>query len=346
VPASARSLACTLFLVAAGLGLLHLAERAPTGMDEPPDPPVELGGLVTAFGAWSRYETYLRAERGRSKRTVKAYRKTLFDFWAFLGAKRWDQAKPKDLHRFLERPAIAHAKGPYLSANSKASYSAAVRGFYRWAWKSGTLRRDPMALVAAPRQGVPLPRGINASDAATLLSSTEHDLRLHLMVCLAYFQGLRVAEIAGVRVEDCDLRADPSLMLVHGKGGRDRILELHPAVKAVMVAWLARDGLRRVGPLVERLDRPGQALSPGYVSQLLGETLRGLGIPTSAHGLRHTLAMTLRDQGHDVRTIQLALGHASSSTTEKVYLVGERHRAVSAIRGTPDPRKRSNHAHS
>jgi site-specific recombinase XerD len=297
-------------------------------------------GTLTFPGAWERYRFHLAGEKHRSARTVASYRAVLYDFLSFIAPKEWQRATSRDLVKFLGRPTVGRrAQGTHLAANSKACYSAAIRGFYRWAWQSRIIGRDPMAPVAASPQGVPIPRSLPLEDVRTLLQAVEHDQRLAVMVWLGYGCGLRAAEIAGLRIENVVLVDRPSVRML-GKGNKERVVPLSPPVRDVLAGYLAQRP--RVGPVVENLTRPGRHLAPSYVSMTLGSLMRRLGIQAWAHALRHTFATELLrvGEGTNLRAVSKALGHAHLSTTEIYTLAYDEDIAASVAR-LPDPRAAS-----
>jgi integrase/recombinase XerC len=290
---------------------------------------------VTFHTAWQRYQHHLRAERHRSRHTVATYRTALTEFEAFLRPrKRWDQATDRDVARFLDRPRRGHGarRGGPLSPASRACYAGAIRVFYQWACREGLIRRDPMAALVLPKGGRAIPRAVptKGSPASlgldTLLAYAATDQRLEVMVLLAARSGLRVAEIAGLRREHCWLGPDAKIRVM-GKGSRERVVPLHPKVKTALASYLARRS--GSGPVVEHPTRPGEHVTPRWVSRQLGRVLHELGIQTdsgtdaTAHSLRHAAAtsMLAAGKGKNLRAVQRFLGHASPQTTQ-IYTLG------------------------
>jgi len=289
--------------------------------------------------AWDRYRYHLLAERHRSRNTVATYRVALTEFELFLRERRngraWDKAASRDLADFLGRP--RKGKGPLaggpLSPASKASYAGAVVVFYRWAAKEGLLRRDPMAGFVVPKAGPGIPRAVplrGAGGAPGLDALLEHaraNPRLQMMVLLGCRAGLRAAEIAGLRIEHVHLGEGAKIRVVGGKGGRDRVVPLHPKVRAALAAYLA--GRPRSGPVIESRTWPGEPVSAAHVSHLLSRAMSELGVRTDSgtratgHSLRHTAATSLlaAGKGRNLHAVQLFLGHASLTTTQ-VYTLG------------------------
>jgi integrase len=121
------------------------------------------------------------------------------------------------------------------------------------------------------------------------------DDRLEVMVWLAYGAGLRVGEIARLRVEHLHLRDERPWLVAHGKGDKHRKVPLAPLVVEVLVAWTAR--LPRSGPLLPNQAIPTRNISVSHVSKLIARTMHAAGIEETAHSLRHSFATELLRAG-------------------------------------------------
>jgi site-specific recombinase XerD len=292
--------------------------------------------------AFQRYRHHLQVERQRRLRTIAAARYVLWDWHGWLAAKgtAWQRATRRDVGRWLDRPTRSgRAAGARIGVNTREHYLTAVRSFYRWAERERLIGRgrDPTAGIAA-RGAAPVPRALPVADLRTVLVAAEHDSRLEVMVALGYFCGLRAAEIANCRVEDIHTDDQPRI-LVHGKGGRDRVVPLHPQAERVLRRHLALDR-RRVGPLVVgRGQSSGRPMTPGSVSRALSEHLRALGIQASGHALRHSAAteMLRAARGRNLEDVREFLGHADTRTT-RPYILAYNFDVADAVAVLPDPR--------
>jgi integrase len=304
---------------------------------------VELAGVATTATIWRRYRYYLQVDCERAPRTVKAYRFILWDWFGFLHPRLWHKARQQDLRRFLERPTRSgRAHGDRLSPNTRLHYAATVCGFYGWAHASRNLPRDPMAAFKLPLGGVPVPRSFPLTDVETILSAAEHDSRLYVMCALAYYAGLRCAEIAAVRIEHLVLHDGPPRLLVHRKGGKRQTLPLHPQLVTAITRVLVAAGWPRVGPLVTSRRRPGEPMTPGSVSRALSDHIRSVGVDGSGHGLRHTVATgaLAAEHGRNLDQVAAFLGHADSRTTRR-YVLAYDWELDELVPKIPDPRRPS-----
>ena len=310
--------------------------------------------------AIERFDLHLRAERGLSLHTARAYLSDLRQFAAVVGAKQPSALRPDDVRRFL---AERHARDAAASLGRKL---AALRAFFRFLLREGVLAADPSAGIPAPRTPHRLPRPLAVDDCHVLMTPPQllptlaplaarapdealasdqlvpalaplaaraadaalaAELRDRAIAELLYGAGLRVGELVALDVRDVDLTRGEVRVL--GKGGKERVVPLPGAAREALGAWLAPR--RRPGVLGEPLfvalrARKGKAprrLDPRDVRRrLAGRALAaGLADRVHPHRLRHSYATHLLDMGADLRAIQELLGHASLSTTQKYTAV-------------------------
>ncbi len=210
---------------------------------------------------------------------------------------------PLDISGFLARPGLA--------AGTKSTYFSALRAWSEYLELVGVRTDDPMRTLRAPRVARWEPRPIETVHLRALLARHLHR-RTRMMVMLAAFAGLRVSEVAAVSGEAFDREAQ--LLHVVGKGGKPRRVPLHEELLEAAVGWPA-SGWWFAGR------RPGEHVRPGSVSDTISDAMRGAGIehPYTPHSLRHWFATTLVEEGADLRTVQVLMGHASLATTQ-VYV--------------------------
>ena len=202
------------------------------------------------------------------------------------------------------------AENAHWSANYARSYTTTLRTFFRFARKRG-LRADDPALDApsiAAVIGKPRP----ASDAALAACEAAVDTRVRLMARLGNRVGMRCREICRARTDDIVGRRGAYLMIVHGKGNKERVVPIDDELARAIL-----DHPR--GYLFPGGD--GGHLSAGYVSKLISWAMDGLG---TAHQLRHRACTRwLRTSGGNLREVQELAGHASVATTQIYTLVDD-----------------------
>lgn len=271
------------------------------------------------------YERHLRSERGRSPHTVRGYLADLHDLADHLhaaGVDSWDDVTLADLRSWL---AALDAAG--ASRATLARRSAAARGFFAWASRTGAVSRNPAQRLVAPKRVASLPDVLRQDQAAALLdlaavAADDADpvhLRDRAMLELLYAGGIRVAELVGLDGDDVD-RGD-LVMRVVGKGDKERTVPFgRPALEAVE-AWLRAGRPHLVvpgsGPALF-LGARGRRVDPRVVREVVHRLLRETpGAPDlGPHGLRHSAATHLVEGGADIRLVQELLGHASLATTQ------------------------------
>ncbi|WP_084076816.1 tyrosine recombinase XerC [Demequina sp. NBRC 110057] len=301
----------------------------------------DVSGLLT------RFEGYLRHERGLSENTVRAYRGDLLHLATRqLGIDDVEDAGGPDVDDAFATVTIADLRA-WLAAMAEAGLSrttlarrgAAVRSFYAWARRIGAIPEDPAARLGSARPASTLPEVLAAADVVTLLDVARarcddgDPIRLRDWAAaeLLYATGMRVGELVGVDVGDIDLAE--RLVRVMGKGGKERVVPFGvPAADAVRL-WLegGRPALlasHSDGALL--LGRRGHRADQRQVREAIHALCRAAGIADVApHALRHTAATHLLTGGSDLRSVQEVLGHASLTTTQRyTHVSAERLRAT------------------
>ncbi|SDZ43780.1 integrase/recombinase XerD [Micromonospora pattaloongensis] len=245
---------------------------------------------------------------------------------------------------------------PPLSAASAARAASAVRGLHRFAVREGLVPHDASRDVRPPTLPRRLPKALDVTDVERLLETAGPEeaagegaprrLRDRALLEFLYGTGARISEAVGAAIDDLDL-ADGTAVL-HGKGGRTRLVPIGGYARAALEAYLVRGrpALAAAGrgtPAVF-LNSRGGPLSRQSAWTILRRAAQAAGLPVegpravSPHTLRHSYATHLLDGGADVRVVQELLGHASVTTTQVYTLVTvERLREVYA---TSHPRAR------
>lgn len=200
-----------------------------------------------------------------------------------------------------------------LSAETRRSYVVMVRGYYRWAHDAGLIESNPADVLIVPKVPRGLPRPIGERDLQRALADAPPMLRVWLE--LAAYAGLRAAEIAVL--ERCDVvdEAPTPYLVVHGKGGKTRIVPLAPE----LLRSLRQLGMPAAGRLFRRT--AGRGVTARYVSNSANKWLHAHGIRSTIHKLRHRFATAAYRHCHDLRMVQELLGHASPATTAIYTLV-------------------------
>jgi len=226
---------------------------------------------------------------------------------------------------------------PIARSTARQRFSQ-IRTFARWGVRKGHLDSDPTCGLRAPKQPRSVPRAYRA-DAVRALMAICPDNRARLVCLLEVQEGLRNIEVTRLELGDVDF--DKRLVLVRGKGGRERILPISTETHHALIGYLLEHPARP-GPLIRSYVPPCAGLSPEYLRLLVSRWLRAAGSHGGGHGLRHSMATHLVGAGVDIRTIQVALGHESLSSTA-IYLPWS---DVSRLRSVMDGRWYGGHSQS
>ncbi len=296
--------------------------------------------------AIEEYLRHLQGERDASAHTLRNYRVDLTQFLAYLRqlAGNGPDPTPAAVDHVAVRGFLARLHGEKLARSSVARKLAAIRSFFRFLCRQGTLRANPAELVRAPRLPVrttphlsvdeafrllAAPAGRPAGPAGTRRRNTDALARRDRAILeLFYASGLRIGELTGLELGQLDLLR--GLVRVRGKGRKERIVPVGRSALAALRSYLeVRDTLRSrtVGePPIDALfvNARGTRLGARGVSQVVLRHLVacGLGRKITPHGLRHSFATHLLNAGADLRVIQELLGHARLSTTQRYTHVG------------------------
>jgi integrase/recombinase XerD len=273
----------------------------------------------------------LAAERGAGENTLAAYRNDLEDLSAHLRASRSTiaNATTDSLRKFLASLAERGFK-----SSSLARRLSAVRQLYRFLYAEGKRGDDPAAVLEGPKRARSLPKVLSIADVDKLLKTARANsdnaeqplaqrLRATRLLCLlevVYATGLRVSEL--VALPAAAASRDQRMLVVRGKGGKERLVPLNKQAKSAMAEYLELRGK------AER-DKASKWLFPSFgeqghlTRQHFARELKTLGAACgihssrlSPHVLRHAFASHLLHNGADLRVVQTLLGHADISTTQ------------------------------
>jgi integrase/recombinase XerD len=275
---------------------------------------------------------YLSVERGLSINTLAAYRNDLKKLAEF-SSKRGTvlvSLQPDDLAAFVRS---LHDSG--LNAKSIARALVAVRGLFKFLLRDGHLKVDPSMNLESPKSWQSLPHFLTAEEVERLLNapdtSTPLGLRDKAMLEVLYATGLRVSELVGLQSNNVNL--DLGFVTVIGKGRKERAVPLG----SIAVEWTRRYhsvrakafGTLRTTPALFINER-GQSMTRQAFWKMIvlyGEKA-GIGHITP-HVLRHSFATHLLENGADLRSVQMMLGHSDISTTQiYTHITNERLREI------------------
>ena len=270
------------------------------------------------------------AELGAATNTQLAYGRDLKDFDSFLARRALDfvSVGRKDIEAYL---VWCDAQG--LAKSTRARRLSAIKQLYRFAFEEGWRSDNPAIQIAGPGQDKRLPKVLSEDEVDQLLDAARHSgrntsdqLRNTCLMELLYATGMRVSELVSLRVSAA--RGDPRLLLIMGKGGKERLVPLSDPAREALAAWLVQRD--KTDETAQAKGKPASIYlfpsrgSAGYLTRhrfylLIKEFALTAGVDPSKvtpHTLRHAFATHLLANGADLRAIQTMLGHADVATTE------------------------------
>lgn len=249
--------------------------------------------------------------RGLRPNTIYARKNTLARVGRYAGRCACNLDRTTVDRWWADHPATPAARAVDLSH---------LRSFYRWGIEAGVVSEDPTSHLPVPRRKRGLPRPVSEDEMARAIDHAPPRVREALV--LAAYAGLRGCEIATLRGED--LLWDQGLLLVHdGKGGRQRVVPMHPEVKRTL-SPLARTR----GALLRKVN--GQPITTKALQKQVSLYLNAIGCDSTLHAFRHRFGSRLYAETTDLRLVQEMLGHASPATTA-VYTAWSPDRARAGI---------------
>ncbi|WP_051153738.1 site-specific tyrosine recombinase XerD [Litoreibacter arenae] len=278
-------------------------------------------------------ETFLdaqAAELDASENTLLAYGRDLIDFagWLTDRGRSFDSAARSDVEDYL-----IHCDEQGLAASTRARRLSAIKQLYRFAYEEGWREDNPAIQIKGPGRKKSLPQTLSVEEVDRLLGaaqtsarSQEDRLRNTCLMELLYATGMRVTELVTLPVAAA--RGDPRMLLVRGKGGKERMVPLAASARDAVAVWIeTRDEMdakaQAKGKPASKYLFPSHGRT-GHLTRhrfyvLIKELAVAGGVDPSKvtpHTLRHAFATHLLANGADLRAIQTLLGHADISTTE------------------------------
>ena len=276
----------------------------------------------------------LAAERGAARNTLLAYGADLEDFAGFAAARGIGTAEADET---LLRAWIAGQSAAGLSARTAARRLSAIRQFHRFLLREGVREDDPTQLLDSPRLPPALPKYLTEAEVDALLAATAalkpaQGLLAAAALEILYATGLRVSEL--LALPRGALSSDRQVLMVRGKGGKERVVPLSQAARDASAAWLAAQQDPKASRWLFPGRDPRQAMTRQGFALLLKQVALQAGLDparVSPHVLRHSFASHMLARGADLRSLQTLLGHADIATTQiYTHVLAERLRALVA----------------
>jgi integrase/recombinase XerD len=305
-------------------------------------------------GRWiSVFLEAMAAELDAARNTRLAYGRDLLDF------SEWLEARSDGL-RTVEREGIEayliYCDAQGLSKSTRARRLSAIRQMMRFAFEEGWREDNPGLRIKGPGRAATLPKTLDLTAVNALIAAApqtgrnpEEATRNRCLIEMIYATGMRVSELVELPVAAA--RGGPAMILVRGKGGKERMVPLSAPAKAVLAEWLqlrdaADTAAQAKGAKASKFLFPGRGAAGHLTRQQFFVLLKAIALkagldPTNVtpHTLRHAFATHLLAGGADLRVIQTLLGHADLSSTEIYTHVLDEHLKALVLNHHPLARK-------
>jgi integrase/recombinase XerD len=263
------------------------------------------------------YLDYLAVEKGLAKNSLTSYGTDLRRFGRWLDDREISSVKRQDVVRYVQS-----LRSAGISARSVARALAAIRGFFRFLVRERHLQHDPTENLDNPKLWTTLPQSLQPAEVEALLAAPDRNtpdgLRDAAMLELLYATGLRVSELIRVKLEDLELEA--GFLRTFGKGSKERIVPFGGSARDTIAGYMerGRPHFNRRNESHLFLSNRSRPMSRQAFWMKIVKYARQAGIKAhiSPHVLRHSFATHLLENGADLRSVQLMLGHSDISTTQ------------------------------
>ncbi len=281
-------------------------------------------------GFTEEYISFLKIERGLSPNTVSSYYLDLMKFHKYVMSKKVDF---KTLPSLFFQDFLGYLAQAGLNGKTRARFYSSIKGFYKFLFKRRIISEFPFKDIEYPFVAKKLPEFLTKDEISRILNvdfkngknggnkakegSNFENIRNKVILELLYSSGLRISELAGVKLENFNF--DLNFIRVRGKGSKERIVPFGIPVKEALKTYLPlRRRYEKSGKSYMFITKNGLPFTRQGLWKIIKKAalLTGIDKNITPHMLRHTFATHLLEGGADLRSIQQMLGHSSISTTE------------------------------
>ncbi|MGN1091755.1 MAG: tyrosine recombinase XerC [Alphaproteobacteria bacterium] len=279
------------------------------------------------FNTVNDWYDWLTLDRRMSVNTSQSYLIDLKEFFVFLQKDLGHIASLKDLKELTVsdfRAFLMEQTNIGIGRASLARHMSSLRNFFKFLKKKDILQNTAIMVIRPARPKKTLPKPLKKEDTLSLLScAMSHQKerwqgrRDVALITLLYGCGLRISEALNLSVNDW--RSIDDVLIVHGKGNKQRLVPVLPMVKSAVSKYLSERPDDLSGDSALFIGARGEKLNPGVVQRQIRRLRRAAGLPESVtpHALRHSFATDLLVNGADLRSVQELLGHACLSATQR-----------------------------
>lgn len=296
----------------------------------------------------NRYLEYLTYEKRYSTHTILNYKKDLEEWQSFC---KQELIEPLDVEYSEVRAYLNYCYTHQLNRSTVSRKLSSLRSYYQFLLKEGVISRNPFSMIKAPKGGQVLPKFLYEEEMVALFESIDQSTvlgcRNYALLEILYATGIRVSECCGLTLKQLDF--ETGMMLVHGKGGKDRYIPLGEFAVESIQAYLQQSRPRllkksKIETDYLFLNHYGLPLTERGVRDILNRLTKQTAnhIKLAPHMIRHTFATHLLNHGADLRAVQELLGHEHLSSTQIYTHVSKEHLKQAYALAHPRAKKMEN----
>jgi len=276
-----------------------------------------------------KFINYLKVEKNSSPHTILNYNIDLKSFAAF-----WGERNIQDVDHLALRRFLAEMRSKNYSKRTVARKLASLRTFFKFLFREGLIRTNPITAIVTPKLDKKLPKFLDEAKVAKLIQAPDDrssaGLRDRAILETLYSTGIRVSELVGLDTDDIDFIS--GVIKVLGKGRKERVVPIGETALGAIRRYIDKRGQNKARDRnATFLNKSGRRLTDRSVRRVVDKHIRAcsIGEKISPHSLRHSFATHLLDRGADLRSVQELLGHMNLSTTQiYTHVTMERLRSV------------------
>ena len=268
------------------------------------------------------YLIYLKIERGLSNNSIKSYSYDIQKLIIHINKYNGKLSLKKCDKQFMQE--FIYNISKKINSRSQARLLSSLKSFFNYLIFEGYNKVSPMELIESPKIISKLPDVLSIKEIKILINNSEKNkdfgIRNSAIIETLYGSGLRVSELINLKLSD--IQYDEKLLLIHGKGNKQRLVPLGSICELKINNYV--DNIRNLKKIKKNsndivfLNRNGGKLSRAMIFNIVKEAQRKSNIKKtiSPHTLRHSFATHLLENGADLRSIQIMMGHENITTTE------------------------------
>lgn len=285
----------------------------------------------------NEFSTYLKNVRNLSDATISAYSSDLREFFAVMGFYYGvNEITLRDVETVYIEKLVASGN----CAASRSRKLSSVRVFYKWAVKNRIVKNNPVEDIELPKIEKKTVKAMSFNEVEQVLDEAKKDSRENsfrdlAILSLMFSTGIRRAELTEIKLSDLNL--EEGLIVIHGKGNKDRLAYFNDTTRAVLSEYI--NVHRKFYCTSEKsnylfVSDKGEKLCFSTVNRIVNRYLESAGIKDkgfTAHSTRKAFATAVYDNTGDIFAVQQLLGHSSPSTTQRYVGIAESRKRMAAM---------------